>query len=141
MIENEIKEQTHDLIVTHSAAAKIFELKTEENNPHLKLRIYVTGGGCSGFQYGFSFEETANADDFILKKTVDSQYLPSEILENLDHLAPTPFIEILVDAMSMQYLNQAKIDYRKDLRGEQFIITNNPNVKTTCGCGSSFSAD
>jgi len=115
-----------DIIVTHSAAAKIYELKEGENNPELKLRIFVTGGGCSGFQYGFSFEEKPNLDDFVFKKNVNEP-------ENNE------FIEILVDAISMQYLKKAKIDYRKDIHGEQFIISNNPNAKTTCGCGSSFS--
>ncbi len=107
------------LNITDSAASKIYELTEEEQDLDLKLRIFVQGGGCSGFEYGFSFEKTANADDFLITKSD---------------------IKILVDAMSMEYLKGAEIDYRKDLSGEQFIIRNNPNAKTTCGCGSSFSA-
>lgn len=122
-----------DIIVTDSAAAKIYELKEEENNAALKLRIFVTGGGCSGFQYGFSFAETIDADDFVFTKDVILSSEPSQSQSN-------PVIEIVIDAMSMQYLKKARIDYRKDIHGEQFII-DNPNAKTTCGCGSSFSAN
>jgi iron-sulfur cluster insertion protein len=85
----------------------------EENNPNLKVRTFVQGGGCSGFSYGFTFDETVNEDDFEIDK-------------------------ILVDAMSMQYLSGAIIDYKEELNGSQFVIQN-PNAQTTCGCGSSFS--
>lgn len=119
---------TETIKVTPSAAKKVFELMQEENNLDLKLRIFITGGGCSGFQYGFSFEETINDDDFVIEKYLE------------DANNPSAKIQVLVDAMSHQYLNGAEIDYRKDINGEQFIIRNNPNAKTTCGCGSSFTA-
>ena len=100
-----------------AAATKVLSLITEEENPDLKLRVYVTGGGCSGFQYGFTFDEEV-ADD-------DTQ------VENGG-------VTVLVDSMSIQYLNGAEIDYKDDLSGAQFVIRN-PNASTTCGCGSSFS--
>ena len=102
---------------TDSAAAKVNELILEEKNPDLKLRVYVTGGGCSGFQYGFTFDEDVNEDD-------------TQILKN--------GVVVLVDAMSVQYLTGAEIDYTDGLSGSQFVIRN-PNASTTCGCGSSFS--
>jgi iron-sulfur cluster insertion protein len=131
--------QSDAIVVTESAAAKIYKLKAGENNFELKLRIYVTGGGCSGFQYGFSFAEEVEEDDFIFNQKVLGANLASSAIH--PEQAANPSIEILVDAMSMQYLKGAKIDYRKDIHGEQFIIENNPNAKTTCGCGSSFSAN
>jgi iron-sulfur cluster insertion protein len=103
--------------VTESAVAKIADLLAEENNPDLKLRTFVQGGGCSGMSYGFTFDEIQNEDDFEIKK---------------------PGLSILVDSMSMQYLTGATIDYKEDLMGSQFVIQN-PNAETTCGCGSSFS--
>ena len=103
--------------ISESAKAKILDLLAEENNPNLKLRTFVQGGGCSGFQYGFTFDEEQNEDDFEIP------------LEN--H-------KVLVDAMSMNYMQGAEIDYKEDLQGSQFMIKN-PNAQTTCGCGSSFS--
>jgi iron-sulfur cluster insertion protein len=100
------------------AIAKIKELITEENNPNLKLRMFVSGGGCSGMQYGFTFEEEVNEDDF-----------------NLEFEG----IHLLIDAMSSQYLQGAEVDYTESLQGSQFSIKN-PQAQTTCGCGSSFSA-
>ena len=100
-----------------SAVAKIKDLLAEENNPDLKLRIFVQGGGCSGFSYGFTFDETAQEDDFDLE--FDGMHL-------------------LVDSMSSQYLQGAEVDYVEDLMGSEFKIKN-PNAQTTCGCGSSFS--
>ena len=102
---------------TNSAATKIAELVTEENNPELKLRVSVQGGGCSGFSYAFSFDDTTNEDDFVIARAG---------------------VTVLVDAMSSQYLSGAEIDYRDDLMGSSFAI-NNPQAETTCGCGSSFS--
>lgn len=104
------------IVITDSAAAKIADLMAEENTPGLKLRTFVQGGGCSGFQYGFTFDEEQNDDDFVLEKNG---------------------VMILVDSMSMQYLQGAEIDYREDLMGSAFSIKN-PNAQTTCGCGSSF---
>ena len=103
---------------TANAASKVAELITEEDNHELKLRVYVQGGGCSGFQYGFTFDEEQLDDDPAVDKDG---------------------VRLLVDPMSFQYLIGAKIDYKDDLDGARFII-NNPNASTTCGCGSSFSA-
>ena len=111
---------------TVNAATKVWELIQEEENFDLKLRVYVTGGGCSGFQYGFVFEETINADDTVVSRTLDKDGAPEVLL--------------LVDPMSLQYLEGSEIDYKEDLEGAQFIIRN-PNATTTCGCGSSFSTD
>lgn len=123
---------TDPVIFTQSAAAKVWELIQEEGNFDLKLRVYVTGGGCSGFQYGFTFDEAVNDDDTVVTKA----------LENTDSQqagAVQPSVQLLIDPMSFQYLAGSEIDYKEDLEGAQFIIRN-PNAKTTCGCGSSFSA-
>jgi iron-sulfur cluster insertion protein len=106
------------LVFTDAAAGKVGELIREEANPNLKLRVFVSGGGCSGFQYGFTFDEKMEEGDFCV--------------ENRG-------VQLLVDPMSAQYLMGAEIDYKEDLQGAQFVIRN-PNAKTTCGCGSSFSA-
>jgi iron-sulfur cluster insertion protein len=119
------------IIFTASAAAKVWELIQEEGNFDLKLRAYVTGGGCSGFQYGFTFDEVSNADDTVITKAVPEQ----EEEEGEGGHA----VQLLVDPMSFQYLVGSEIDYKEDIEGAQFIIRN-PNAKTTCGCGSSFSA-
>jgi iron-sulfur cluster insertion protein len=105
------------LIFTDSAANKVKELIAEEGNPDLKLRVFVTGGGCSGFQYGFTFDEVSNEDDTQVDKDG---------------------VTLLIDPMSYQYLVGAEIDYTESLEGSQFVIRN-PNATTTCGCGSSFS--
>ncbi|MFA5985559.1 MAG: iron-sulfur cluster insertion protein ErpA [Methylococcaceae bacterium] len=105
------------VIFTSNAASKVSELINEEGNTALKLRVYVSGGGCSGFQYGFSFEEGVNEDDIVVEKDG---------------------VMVLVDSMSFQYLNGAEIDYQEGLEGARFMIKN-PNATTTCGCGSSFS--
>ena len=106
------------LIFTDSAAAKVADLIAEEGNTDLKLRVFVQGGGCSGFQYGFTFDEAVNEDDTSFEKNG---------------------VTLLVDSMSFQYLVGAEIDYKEDINGSQFVIKN-PNATTTCGCGSSFSA-
>ncbi|HSW93432.1 MAG TPA: iron-sulfur cluster insertion protein ErpA [Gammaproteobacteria bacterium] len=120
------------LIFTLNAAAKVRELILEEGNFNLKLRAYVTGGGCSGFQYGFTFDETVNEDDTVITKVLDDDKSDEE--GEGGHA-----VQLLVDPMSFQYLAGAEIDYKEDIEGAQFIIRN-PNAKTTCGCGSSFSA-
>ena len=102
--------------IAESAVTRLRELREEENNPGLKFRVFVQGGGCSGMQYGFTFDEAQNEDDF------DFQY------EDLT---------VLVDSMSMEYLRGARIDYREDAMGANFVI-DNPNAQTSCGCGSSF---
>ncbi|MHB1949128.1 MAG: iron-sulfur cluster insertion protein ErpA [Gammaproteobacteria bacterium] len=119
------------LIFTANAAAKVWELIEEEGNFDLKLRVYVTGGGCSGFQYGFTFDEVINEDDTVVTRVVDEE---SDTEGSGSHS-----VQLLVDPMSFQYLVGSEIDYKEDIEGAQFIIRN-PNAKTTCGCGSSFSA-
>jgi iron-sulfur cluster insertion protein len=111
-------EMTSPLLFTDSAANKVKELILEEGNPELKLRVFVTGGGCSGFQYGFTFDEVTNEDDTVMEKNG---------------------VMLLIDPMSFQYLVGAEIDYSEGLQGSQFVIKN-PNATSTCGCGSSFSA-
>ena len=104
------------LAFTTAAAAKVSELISEEGNAALKLRVYIQGGGCSGFQYGFEFDEGSSEDDFAIV---------------------TDGVTLLVDPLSLQYLAGAEVDYSESLQGAQFVIRN-PNAKTTCGCGSSF---
>jgi len=106
------------LTFTSAAAAKVRELIAEEGNSELKLRVYIQGGGCSGFQYGFEFDEQQGEDDLAVN---------------------TDGVTLLVDPLSLQYLMGAEVDYTESLHGAQFVIRN-PNAKTTCGCGSSFSA-
>jgi iron-sulfur cluster insertion protein len=105
------------LVFTDAAATKVSELISEEANPNLKLRVFVQGGGCSGFQYGFTFDEN---------------------IEEGDTQVGNRGVTLLIDPMSIQYLAGAEIDYREDIEGAQFVIRN-PNASTTCGCGSSFS--
>lgn len=109
------------LTITDSAVKKVFDLIQEEDNANLKLRVFVQGGGCSGFQYGFTFDEIVEDDDFVIDKTFENSH-----------------VSFIVDSMSVQYLQSAVIDFVSDLEGEQFVIKN-PNATTTCGCGSSFS--
>lgn len=104
------------ITISESAKAKIKDLLTEENNPNLVLRTFVQGGGCSGFQYGFTFDEEVNDDDFIV--SIDN-------------------FKVVVDSMSMTYMQGAEINYKEELMGSSFTI-NNPNATATCGCGSSF---
>jgi iron-sulfur cluster insertion protein len=106
------------MLFTEKAAHKVRELIAEEGNPALKLRVYISGGGCSGFQYGFTFDEEQAEDDFALERDG---------------------VTLLCDPLSLQYLTGAEIDYKENFGGSQFVI-HNPNAKTTCGCGSSFSA-
>jgi iron-sulfur cluster insertion protein len=115
-MENEIL-MPEPINFTDNAVNKVKELIEEEGTPDLKLRVFVSGGGCSGFQYGFTFEETENEDD--TKVVKDS-------------------VTLLIDPMSLQYLTGAEIDYQDNVQGSQFVIKN-PNATTTCGCGSSFS--
>lgn len=104
------------IVFTDAAANKVSELIEEEDNPELKLRVFISGGGCSGFQYGFTFDEK---------------------IEEGDCQVTNQGVTLIVDPMSVQYLMGAEIDYKEDLQGAQFIIRN-PNASTTCGCGSSF---
>ena len=106
------------VVFTDAAAQKVGELIKEEQNPDLKLRVFISGGGCSGFQYGFTFDDNIEAGD-------------SEVVNQ--------GVTLVIDPMSVQYLMGAEIDYKEDLQGAQFIIRN-PNATTTCGCGQSFSA-
>ena len=104
------------ITISESAKTKIKDLLYEESNPNISLRTFVQGGGCSGFSYGFTFDEEINEDDFQI---------------------PVDEFKVLVDAMSMQYLQGAEIDYKEELMGSSFSIKN-PNAQSTCGCGSSF---
>ena len=113
---NAVVEDT-PLIFTEQAANKVKGLIEEEGNPNLKLRVFISGGGCSGFQYGFTFDENTDEGDTMVEQCG---------------------VKLLVDPMSFQYLAGAEIDYTEDLQGAQFVIRN-PNATTTCGCGSSFS--
>jgi iron-sulfur cluster insertion protein len=106
------------LVFTDNAANKVKHLIDEEGNAELKLRVFVSGGGCSGFQYGFTFEDAVAEDDTVMQKNG---------------------VSLLIDPMSYQYLVGAEIDYQENLEGAQFVIKN-PNATSTCGCGSSFSA-
>jgi iron-sulfur cluster insertion protein len=116
--EKTVTEMPAPIVFSDSAAEKVAQLIEEEGNPDLKLRVFVQGGGCSGFQYGFTFDEIVNEDDTTMTKNG---------------------VHLLIDSMSYQYLVGAEIDYKDDLEGAQFVIKN-PNATTTCGCGSSFSA-
>ncbi|GAA5129623.1 iron-sulfur cluster insertion protein ErpA [Alloalcanivorax gelatiniphagus] len=109
--------ESNPIILTERAAAKVRELRDDEGNPDLKLRVYITGGGCAGFSYGFTFDEQVNEDDTAVNRED---------------------VTLLVDAMSIQYLDGSEVDYEQGLMGSRFIV-HNPNAATTCGCGSSFS--
>lgn len=129
------------IVFTEAAAHKVHELIEEEGNPKLMLRVYITGGGCSGFQYGFTFDENQNEDDTVIEKWINEKAAndDKEDDDGEGGEGGAVLVRLLIDAMSLQYLAGAEIDYKSDLNGEQFIIRN-PNAKTTCGCGSSFSA-
>ncbi len=114
---NAVTDVPAPLLFTDAAASKVKQLIDEEGNTELKLRVFVTGGGCSGFQYGFTFDEAQADDDTVLEKNG---------------------VVLLIDPMSYQYLVGAEIDYTEGLEGAQFVIKN-PNASTSCGCGSSFS--
>lgn len=114
---NAVTEIQDPLLFTDNAASKVKQLIDDEGNADLKLRVFVSGGGCSGFQYGFTFDEIINEDDTVLVKNG---------------------VQLLIDPMSFQYLVGAEIDYTEGIEGAQFVIKN-PNATTTCGCGSSFS--
>ena len=115
--ETTVTEMPAPFVFTDAAADKVKQLIEEEGNAELKLRVFVQGGGCSGFQYGFTFDEAVNEDDTVMNKSG---------------------VQLLIDSMSYQYLVGAEIDYKDDINGAQFVIKN-PNATTTCGCGSSFS--
>ncbi len=115
---NAVIEMPAPLVFTDNAAAKVKQLIDEEGNLELKLRVFVTGGGCSGFQYGFTFDDAVSDDDTSMQKNG---------------------VTLLIDPMSLQYLGGAEIDYQEGVEGAQFVIKN-PNATSTCGCGSSFSA-
>lgn len=115
--ETTTQESSAVLNITDAAAKKVHELISEEGNDQLRLRVYIVGGGCAGFQYGFAFETNVNADDMLVQKDG---------------------VGVVVDAMSLQYLAGSTVDYVNDLKGAHFVVIN-PNANTTCGCGSSFS--
>ncbi len=141
------------LVFTESAAKKVAELILEEENFNLKLRVFITGGGCSGFQYGFTFDEEQKDEDTVLEREVELSTNASNESTDQDEGyesgdeeddeggeggAAVVLVKVLIDPMSFQYLIGAEIDYKEDLSGSQFVIRN-PSAKTTCGCGSSFS--
>ena len=105
------------LVLTEAAAVQIKKLAEQEGKPNLMLRVFITGGGCSGFQYGFEFDDKANDDDICIEKDGAT---------------------MVIDAMSMQYMNGADVGFQQDLPGSQFVV-HNPTATTTCGCGASFS--
>ena len=115
---NAVTEMPAPLVFADNAAAEVKQLIDEEGNLDLKLRVFVTGGGCSGFQYGFTFDQAVSDDDTTMQKNG---------------------VTLLIDPMSLQYLGGAEIDYQEGVEGAQFVIKN-PNATSTCGCGSSFSA-
>lgn len=119
----DISPKTSDIYFSVSAADKVAELIKEEENANLHLRVSITGGGCSGFQYGFSFDEEIQEDDTVVTQECSNG---------------EESVNLLIDSMSYPYLHDAEIDYVQGIQGEQFVIRN-PNAKTTCGCGSSFS--
>ncbi len=123
---------------TLAAALKVKSLIDEEGNPALNLRVFITGGGCSGFQYGFSFDENINADDIVIEKKLTDSEDDEDGGEGGGASGGMGSVKLLIDAMSFQYLQNAEIDYREDVKGSEFVIRN-PQAKTTCGCGSSFS--
>jgi iron-sulfur cluster insertion protein len=116
MVAAEIQDEA-DIVFSDSAASRVAQLIKEEKNPALRLRVYITGGGCSGFSYGFAFDENLKEGDSGVNKQG---------------------VELVIDPMSYQYLMGSTVDYLEDLQGARFIVSN-PNAKTTCGCGSSFS--
>ena len=121
---------TANLNFTQACAQKVWDLiSEEEDNAGLNLRVYIQGGGCSGFQYGFMFDTDIREDDHVIEKAISDE-----------HDAELGRVKLLVDCLSYQYLEGADIDYREDVAGSQFVIRN-PNAKTTCGCGSSFSVE
>jgi len=125
MVNMQASTSTSDISFTQAAAQRILSLIQEEGNYNLKLRVYITGGGCSGFQYGFAFVQEAKSDDFIFSKKV--------------HLSEKEYdVHVVVDALSIMYLEGAQIDYIENLKGAHFTVKN-PNAQTTCSCGSSFS--
>ena len=113
------------VIFTENAANKVLELIQGEQQQNLNLRVSISGGGCSGFQYGFAFDEKINEDDYI----VETQACVEDKRDS---------VKLLIDPISLQYLEGSQVDYEKDFQGEQFIVKN-PNANTTCGCGNSFS--
>ena len=117
-VAEQVEQATDPVVFTESAAAKVKNLIADEGNDALMLRVFISGGGCSGFQYGFTFDEKTTEGDTVIEKGG---------------------VKLLVDPMSVQYLMGAEIDYSEGLEGAQFVIRN-PNATTTCGCGSSFSA-
>lgn len=113
-----------NISLTESAKKQVSRLLEQEGNQNAGLRVYIIGGGCSGFQYGFKLDHTENSDDIVIEQTTGSETLPT--------------FKVIIDALSFQYLSGSEIDYVLNLQGARYLVTN-PNAETTCGCGSSFS--
>lgn len=134
----EIQQTTEDLAppiqLTDAAAAKIYDLVSTEGDFELKLRLYIVGGGCAGFEYGFAFDKNRNPDDEVIQKVVIKEGALNAATNNPRQ------VQLIIDAMSLQYLTGSTVDYVEGLRGSHFTVIN-PNASTTCGCGSSFSVE
>lgn len=128
-----------NLVFTNAAAHKVKQLMDELQDYDLRLRVYISGGGCSGFQYNFTFEKEQKADDLCVTTVINTQDPTTAEIAGTATTCGFP-VHLIIDPLSFQYLTGAEIDYRKDIQGEQFVIRN-PNAKTTCGCGSSFAVD
>ncbi len=120
-------EQSHPVTITQAAVKRVQELIVEEGNYNLKLRVYITGGGCSGFQYGFAFDENTKPDDCVIEEEVEDESTGGMMV-----------VSVVIDALSIMYLTGGEIDYKENLQGAHFTVKN-PNAQTTCSCGSSFS--
>jgi iron-sulfur cluster insertion protein len=120
-------EQSQPVSFTQAAAKRVQELIVEEGNYNLKLRVYITGGGCSGFQYGFAFDENIKPDDCVIEKELEDESTGGMMV-----------VSVVIDALSIMYLTGGEIDYKESLQGAHFTVKN-PNAQTTCSCGSSFS--
>jgi iron-sulfur cluster insertion protein len=127
-MKNQITALADPVIITQDCVDKVHGLLVDEDNFDLHLRVFIKGGGCSGFTYGFMFDEERREDDIAVEKFNTAE--PDQ----------QQAVTLLIDALSIQYLKGATIDYREDVNGARFVISN-PNAKTTCGCGSSFSVD
>lgn len=132
----EVTSQNSPIQLTQAAAKRVWELLSQEGNYNLKLRIYITGGGCSGFQYGFAFDEALQPDDCVIPTTLE-EATGDETGEGGGDSDGGPIVNTVVDPLSLMYLTGATVDYVESLQGAHFTVKN-PHAQTTCSCGSSF---